>query len=252
MNAHNGGVSKWLGGCLLGATMWTASLSCAPTIKRDLSKVPAGQIGFDDMCGLQSYFDDIEARKEPAATLVSSTEFETNRQGHALRTGRSRFAFQGRAQLSTLRRILDENWNRLPEGVVFSPRVDLDVYWSERDGLRRVASNQDARVIAGGDEVTLPYHVCLSELLYGAPLYHQRREVMGMPPITPLTVEAAPLAADRDAGAAQAGSSVGSDGGVTGGAAPDGGRRPPARAEIDVLPATPLPPSDLDPPTGHP
>jgi hypothetical protein len=34
---------------------------------------------------------------------------------------------------------------------------------------------------AGGETVSLPYHVCLSELLYGEPLYRQRRVMWGLP-----------------------------------------------------------------------
>jgi hypothetical protein len=218
----------WL--ALLGLGPWSAA--CAPTIKRDLSKIPAGQVGFDDMCGLQSYFDDIEARKEPAPILVSSTEFETQRGGHALRSGRSRFGFEGRAQIFTLRRVLDENWDRLPEAVVVSPRVDLDVYWSERDGLRRVVSNRNATLIASsnGQDFPIPYHVCLSELIYGAPLYHARREVMGLGPIMPASQDAVPVPpSSRDGGTASAVTSpaAGSDGGAGGtagaGAAPGAG-----------------------------
>jgi hypothetical protein len=210
----------WL--ALLGLGLWSGA--CAPTIKRDLSRIPAGQVGFDDMCGLQAYFDDIEARKEPAPILVSSTEFETQREGHALRSGRSRFGFEGRAQIFTLRRVLDENWDRLPEAVVVSPRVDLDVYWSERDGLRRVVSTRNATLIASstGQDVAIPYHVCLSELLYGAPLYHARREIMGLGPIVPASQDAGPAPSSRtDAGTALAATSpaAGPDGGA-GGAGP--------------------------------
>jgi hypothetical protein len=217
----------------LGLGLWSAA--CAPTIKRDLSKIPAGQVGFDDMCGLQSYFDDIEARKEPAPVLVSSTEFETQRGGHALRAGRSRFGFEGRAQIFTLRRVLDENWDRLPEAVVVSPRVDLDVYWSERDGLRRVISTRDATLIASssGQEVYIPYHVCLSELLYGAPLYHSRREIMGLGPIVPASqdaVQAPPSSKDARTASAAISPAAGPGGGGAAGAGGGGGTGPGAGA----------------------
>src|SRR5262249_12733619 len=32
-------------------------MACGIGIKRDLSAIPQGQVGFDDMCGLQDYFD---------------------------------------------------------------------------------------------------------------------------------------------------------------------------------------------------
>jgi hypothetical protein len=165
-----------------------------------------------------------------------------------LRAGRSRFGFEGRAQIFTLRRVLDENWDRLPEAVVVSPRVDLDVYWSERDGLRRVISTRNATLIASssGQDVAIPYHVCLSELIYGAPLYHSRREIMGLGPIVPASQDAGPAplssgdagtasaaispAAGPDGGARGAGAAAGPGAGVAGdagmppGTAPDGGR----------------------------
>ena len=34
---------------------------------------------------------------------------------------------------------------------------------------------------AGNQTWTLPYHVCLSELLYGEPLYRQRRVMWNLP-----------------------------------------------------------------------
>jgi len=36
--------------------------ACGIGIRRDLATIPPGQVGFDDMCGLQDYFDTIEAK----------------------------------------------------------------------------------------------------------------------------------------------------------------------------------------------
>ena len=171
-----------------------------------------------------------------------------------LRSGRTRFAFQGRAQLAALRRVLDENWARLPPAFLTAPRLDLDVYWSERDGLRRVVSNRDAYLILGslGDETAdLPYHVCLSELLYGAPLYHQRRDIMGLPPIVPVA-DAAVGTAPTDGGvpspvSADAGTRT--DSAVSDAGSPQPGQSTPASAGPSaatpaVQPkAEPLPPA---------
>ena len=35
-------------------------VACGIAIRRDLSALPAGQVGFDDMCGLQGYFDALQ------------------------------------------------------------------------------------------------------------------------------------------------------------------------------------------------
>ena len=51
--------------------------------------------------------------------------------------------------------------------------------WSEKAGAKRVVTDQPAELTVGGESWELPYHPCLSELLYGAPLYRQRREMWG-------------------------------------------------------------------------
>ncbi|HEY7372611.1 MAG TPA: hypothetical protein VIF57_10665, partial [Polyangia bacterium] len=66
----------------------------------------------------------------------------------------------------------------------------------------------------------LPYHVCLSELLYGEPLYRQRRTMWGLPlpNVAPL---AGPLVSDGGAGARDGAAEAGR--GADAGA-PDAGR----------------------------
>jgi hypothetical protein len=55
------------------------------------------------------------------------------------------------------------------------------VRWAEKAGIRRVVTDQDAELFIGPQSYYLPYHVCLSELLYGAPLYKQRQVLWGLP-----------------------------------------------------------------------
>lgn len=152
--------------------------------------MPVGQVGFDDLCGLQDYFDILEMKRELPPQMVSSSQVE----GEKTRGGRSRFAFETPFQLETVRRVLNENWRRLPEGLASATRLDLEVQWSDRAGLRRAVTTEDATLIVTeapgtGDgktptqEIALPYHVCLSELLFGAPIYHQRRDVFGLAPL---------------------------------------------------------------------
>ena len=157
-------------------------------MKRDLSHIPAGQVGFDDLCDLQTYFDGLATKKLAAPALVSSSEVQkTDTERDAKRiSGRSRFVFETDFQLMAIRRVLDQNWQRLPEGLASAPRIDLDVWWSEKSGLRRVISSENATLIVAGHSWALPYHVCLSELLFGEALYRQRRELLGPvpPPIS--------------------------------------------------------------------
>src|SRR5262249_16966739 len=118
-----------------------------------------------------------------------------------------------------LRRVLNENWRRLPDGVDGAHKIEVEVKWSEKAGVRRVITAEDAELDVGGQSFSLPYHVCLSELLYGEPLYRQRRAVWGLPLPGPPVAQA--LAVDGGI-AARAGAF---DAGVSDGATPDAAQR---------------------------
>jgi hypothetical protein len=205
------------------------ALSCAPTVVgRDLSKIPAGQVGFDDLCGLQGYFDALAVDSATPPRLVSAADVEGHTDFGAVRGGLARFAFETDFQLTTMRRILNDNWRRLPPGVATARRIEVEVHWSERAGLRRVVTDSDAELIVDGVSSSLPYQICLSELLFGDPLYRQRRDVLGLAPrptAHPLTVPA-----DRDGGAA---------GGAAGAGRPDAGSdaAPAAKPAAEPAPA---------------
>jgi hypothetical protein len=179
-------------------------IACGVGIQRDLSAIPPGQVGFDDMCNLQSYFDALEAKAAKPPLQVSAVELENDAK-RPVRGGKALIAFSGEFQLRHLRRILNENWKRLPEPVASAKRIELEVYWAEKAGVRRVVTERDAEMIINRQSFFLPYHVCLSELLYGEPLYRQRREMLGLPlPMPPLQVPDA----DAGSGASDGGHSV--------------------------------------------
>jgi hypothetical protein len=163
--------------------------ACGIAVRRDFSTIPPGQIGFDDMCGLQDYFDSIAAGGASAPTLVSAIDLESAG-AKPKRGGSARFAFTSELQLKQLRRVLHENWSRLPDELGAAEAIELEVRWSERAGARRVVTDRDSELFIGRQSWSLPYHVCLSELLYGEPLYRQRRIVWGLP--LPGTAAAAP------------------------------------------------------------
>ena len=165
---------------LVGAACAVVAVACGIGIRRDYSAIPAGQIGFDDLCGLQDYFDTIEARLAKAPPIVSAVDIEAQ-SNKPIRGGKNRFSFETDFQLKHLLRVLNENWSRLPESLATASRIDLEVHWSEKAGVRRVVTEGDSELIIKTESFPLPYHVCLSELLYGEPLYHQRREMTGRP-----------------------------------------------------------------------
>jgi hypothetical protein len=51
------------------------------------------------------------------------------------------------------------------ESIPTANKIELEVKWSEKAGAKRVITDEDAELEVGGESVSLPYHVCLSELL---------------------------------------------------------------------------------------
>ena len=45
--------------CVIAVAAFALATGCGTAVKRDLSGIPAGQVGFDDLCGVQDYFDEI-------------------------------------------------------------------------------------------------------------------------------------------------------------------------------------------------
>lgn len=164
---------------VIAVAVFALTTGCGATaVKRDLSGIPAGQVGFDDLCGVQDYFDEIAMNQVAAPTMVDGAEIERG----AIRGGRARFAFETPFQLMTVRRVLTENWKRLPPKLDDAHRIEINVNWSERSGLHRVANNSNPELVVDGVTTPLPYHICLSELLFGEPLYRQRRDMLGLAP----------------------------------------------------------------------
>jgi hypothetical protein len=187
------------------------AVACGIAIQRDLSAIPPGQIGFDDMCSLQDYFDSLEAKVAKPPAVVSSLDLEGGDGQKTIRGGKAKLVFEGDFLLKHLRRVLKENWRRLPEELDAAPKVEIEVRWVEKAGIKRVTTDQDSELFIGGDSWPLPYHPCLSEFLYGEPLYKQRREMWGLPSAAPAQTvgsmtadDAAAPAPDGDGGATAA------------------------------------------------
>jgi hypothetical protein len=167
---------------VLGMGLILVGLGCEGIlVQRDLSAVPPGQVGFDDMCGLQDYFDALEIKTAAPPRVVSALDLEGQSGGKAVRGGKERFAFDTDFLLRQVRRVLNENWRRLPDQVATANDIEIQVLWAEKAGTKRVVTDQPAELAIGNRTWELPYHPCLSELLYGEPLYTQRRQMWHLP-----------------------------------------------------------------------
>src|ERR1017187_2169622 len=148
------------------------AVGCGIAIRRDLSAVPAGQVGFGHTWGLQGYFDAIEIKTSAPPRVVSALDLEgASSGGKIMRGGKERFAFENDFQLTHLKRVLNENWRRLPDQIAKASEIEIEVKWAEKAGLKRVTTEEESEIAVGTESWSLPYHPCISELLYGEPLY---------------------------------------------------------------------------------
>lgn len=166
---------------LTGVVSSVAAVACSVAVKRDMSTIPAGQVGFDDMCGLQDYFDSIEAGVSRGPGVASALDLEGGDGQKTVRGGRVRLVYDNDFLLKHVRRVLNDNWSRLPEELPTAKKVEIEGRWAERAGIKRLVTDQDAVLFVDGEETYLPYQVCLSEFMFGAPLYKQRQTLMGLP-----------------------------------------------------------------------
>jgi hypothetical protein len=166
---------------LLVAVALIAGAGCGVTVKRDLTAVKPAEVVFDDMCGLQEYFDALkDATLSPPEETFARDIMKDD--GEKPMGGRKRFRFANEFQLHYLRKVLSDNWDKIPGEVDKASRVEIEVAWADKAGVARVVTTEEAILAVGPKSWTLPYHVCLSDLLFGESLYDTRRAMLMLPP----------------------------------------------------------------------
>ena len=156
------GFSQWAAGLGFGVLLVQAS-ACGMTVKRDLSASKPGVVVFDDMCGLQNYFDALHDSTIATPREVFAQDL-ADENGKAT-GGTARYRFETEFQLHHLRQLLTTNWGGLPDEVGKASALDLEVRWSEKATVKRVVTTEPAVLSAGDKKWDLPYHVCLSDLV---------------------------------------------------------------------------------------
>lgn len=183
-------MKRWQRGA--GAAALASVLGCGISVGRDLSQMPPQAVVYDDVCKVQDYFDALAQGHEKAPNIGTSSEVQ---KGEGATGGITRFIFETDSQLRNVRRVLSDNWTKLPPKLMTASKVELTVKWSEKASVRRVVTTEDAELTYDGTSSFLPYHICLSEFLFGAPLYKTRRELLGLPALAPPSADAAVTAA---------------------------------------------------------
>jgi hypothetical protein len=180
------------------------AVGCGIGIGRDLGHMTPQAVIYDDVCKVQDYYDAVALGQERPPSVVSATDISKGTDNAI--GGLTTFSFDSDSQLRLVRRVLTENWSKLPEKLTKASRIQLQVKWAEKAGVRRVVTTEDAQITYDNTTTYLPYHICLSEMLFGAPLYRTRRDLLGLPPlVAPVDAQVATRAdAGADARDAQA------------------------------------------------
>jgi hypothetical protein len=150
-------------------------------VKRDFSATKPGVVVYDDMCGLQDYFDGMKDSTIATPREVFAQDLLADGTGQAV-GGRARFRYDSEFQLHHMRTMLAANWGNVPEEVRNADAVELEVRWSKRAGVKRVITEEPAVLAVGKKTWELPYQACLSDFVYGEELYNTRRVVLQLPP----------------------------------------------------------------------
>ena len=160
-------------------TLLLVLAGCGPgiAVRRDLSHLPPGRVGYDDLCQLQDYFDALEIRRYGPPEVLSSFDLSSGRNS----AGRVRLVFAAPFQRDELKRILAANYRALPPSWERAPRLEIEALWAEQASVLRLVTDRPATLFIDGVPHELPPHPCLSDLLFGEPLYRQRRLSLGLP-----------------------------------------------------------------------
>jgi hypothetical protein len=175
---HNGWAAA------VAASMSVLLVGCGIGIQRDLSTMKPPEVVYDDACGLQEYFDALKSPQVSPPSETFSQDFSQEGPDRAT-GGQTRFLFSSDFQMYYVRRVLNQNWKRLPPEVLQAPAIELEVKWAQKAGVKRVVTTDDARLMVGQKSWYLPYHVCLSDMLFGEELYDTRRVFLQLPPPRP-------------------------------------------------------------------
>jgi hypothetical protein len=158
--------------------------SCGPRPRRDLGSIPMSAITYEDMCHLQEYFEQRVQSHAPPLRVVDEQATETSRHEqdeHGVMrpvvVGEGTYVLASRSDRIRFRRLLREEYRRLPEMNLTGPEqtVRVKVGWWQAGGIRRLRPDEDVVISTGDDSWTLPPHPCVGEFLFGEPAYVMRR-----------------------------------------------------------------------------
>lgn len=158
---------------------------------------------FNDMCHLQTYFDQRNASHPRAfrvleestseAELAVPSEDQEGAQSRRVTRGEGQYQVSDRPARVRLQQLLDEEYSNVPDVGLRLPnaRIKIRVSWYLTSGqIRRLLPDNNIELQGPGGTTSIPFNPCIGEFLFGAEVYQGRRRFLD---------DSAARAAGRDA-----------------------------------------------------
>lgn len=148
----------WLGGC-------------GPALKQgdEFTRERVREIMFDDVCQLQTYFD------EGAPAYHQETDVNVSAPGHR-RAGIATYRLDGSRQIRAFNELVQHLYKRVPK-LPEDKTVRVTVHYQVSGDRRTMPITAKSTIAVDKEETTLPYHPCLGAYFFGQYHYEIRRKV---------------------------------------------------------------------------
>ena len=149
--------------------------ACGPSSRRSV-RDPAPQMTFDDLCGLQEYFDERRANTLAAPKPLDEV-MTTNDKGVTMGEGTYRLA--DALVRKRFARLLREEYSGVDAKIVKAVAssegdVSVRVRWWDTGKIRRLRIDGDVILTTTAGTLELPANMCVSDLLFGDQIYEMR------------------------------------------------------------------------------
>lgn len=139
------------------------------------------------MCRMQEYFDQRNAANAPPLRVVDEDMTEArgvnqegDRREHQTSLGEGTYVVSDIAARRRLRRLLRDEYDRLPEvaRIHNEDPVRVHVHFWSSGPIRRLRPDRAVEIHIADNTLTLPFNPCVGEFLFGAEAYGIRRRFL--------------------------------------------------------------------------
>jgi len=170
------------------AALCALTLGCGPTVRRTLPTSDQRHITYEDLCHLQSWYDQRTLNRAPPFRVVNEQSTETTDRAPDERGrlrhvafGEGTYLVASQDDRARFDRLLRDEYADLPPLNLVGPetRVRVRVGFWQTGSIRRIRPDVEVRLEVDGATTELPSHPCVGEFLFGAQAYAMRHNVLG-------------------------------------------------------------------------